>query len=454
MNKEKIRILVVDDEASHRLMLRAILKEDYEIFESKDGEDAIKKVEESYFDVVLLDLKMEPVDGITALSAIKKIAPMMPVIMMTAYGDIKSAVEALKLGAYDYITKPLDIDSLKHIIKNAIEYYRSKKENILLKERLKEHFSFPKIIANSAAMIKVFDTVQMVAPTDVTVLILGESGTGKELIANAIHQLSQRKDGPFVKVNCAAIPETLLEAEMFGYVRGAFTGASTKREGRFSLANKGTIFLDEIGDMPISTQAKLLRVIQEREFEPLGSSNSIKVDVRIIAATNKDLKKEIKEGKFREDLYYRLSVVEIDVPPLRERKEDIPILAHHFLNEASKRNKINVKQFEPLAMDLLIRYNWPGNIRELENLIERGVVLSKGEFFTHDLLPPNLKEESEKTQNIAPNLLMPLKEVEKQLIINALKKTSGNKTKAAQILGITRKTLFNKIKEHKIKAFE
>jgi two-component system response regulator HydG len=324
----KQKILVVDDEQSHRLMLKAILtREGYAVSEADDGSSAVQAVEKESFDLILMDIRMGDMDGIEALRRIKKTSPSIPVIMMTAYASLKTAVEALKSGAYDYLTKPLDAEELKILVRKALEYYRLHQENVLLKERLADRFDFSRILGRSRAMKELFETLSHIVSSDATVLIYGESGTGKELVANAIHQNSPRAQNPFIKVSCAALPETLLESELFGHERGAFTGAVSRKAGRFQLADGGSLFLDEVSEMSPATQVKLLRVLQEREFEPLGSSRTIQVDIRVIAATNKNLEEEVKEGGFREDLFYRLNVIPLHLPPLRERKEDIPLLA-------------------------------------------------------------------------------------------------------------------------------
>ena len=381
---EKLRILVVDDEESHRIMLRAVLKEEgYDVSEASDGAEAVKAVEQDPFDLILMDIRMRTMDGIEALGEIRKISPLVPVLIMTAYASVKTAVEALKAGAFEYLTKPLDIDELKILIEKALELYHLRAENISLKERLGDRFNFSKIIGRSPKMKEVFDTLSLVAPTDATVLVLGESGTGKELVANSIHHNSPRASQSFIKVSCAALPETLLEGELFGHEKGAFTGAIARREGRFQLAHRGTIFLDEVGEMSVTTQTKLLRVLQEKEFEPLGSTRTIKADVRVIAASNKDLEREVKEGRFREDLFYRLNVVPVSLPPLRERKEDIPALAAHFFVIYRDKNRKELKDISGKAMDLLTRYDWPGNIRELENCMSEPRFWPGGK-----LLPP------------------------------------------------------------------
>ena len=388
---EKPKILVVDDDQSHRIMLRAVLKEEgYHVTEAADGTDAVKAVESEAFDLILMDIRMTNMDGIEALSEIRKISPLVPVLIMTAYASVKTAVEALKAGAFDYMTKPLDIEELKILIEKGLENYHLRTENLVLKERIGDRFDFSRIIGRSGKMATLLDTLAMVAPSDATVLIMGESGTGKEVAANAIHHNSSRAGQPFIKVSCAALPETLLESELFGHEKGAFTGAVSRHEGRFQLAHRGTIFLDEVGEMSPALQTKLLRVLQEKEFEPLGSTRTIKVDIRVIAATNKDLAKEVKEARFREDLYYRLNVVPITMPPLRERKEDIPPLADHFLAIYREKNRKPLKGISGKALDLLVRYDWPGNIRELENCIERAVIMAREEMISPADFPPNI----------------------------------------------------------------
>jgi len=447
----KPRILVVDDEESHRIMLRAVLKDEgYEVVEAADGSEAVQAVEQEPFDLVLLDVRMTTMDGIEALTEIRKISPLIPVLIMTAYASVKTAVEALKAGAMDYLTKPLDIDELKVLIEKALELYHLREENLTLKERLGDRFDFSKIIGKSRKMRELFDTLSLVAPTDATILILGESGTGKELVANAIHHNSFRKSQPFIKISCSALPETLLESELFGHERGAFTGAIARREGRFQLAHRGTIFLDEVGEMSPTTQMKLLRVLQEKEFEPLGSVQTLKVDVRVIAATNKDLTQEVKEGRFRDDLFYRLNVVPITLPPLRERKEDIPALAQHFFEVYRDKNQKGLKEISNKTMDLLTRYDWPGNIRELENCLERAVIMARGEVISPADLPPHIQVSSRTKEGQALDFPsgISLEAVERALILKTLEETGGNRSRAAEILGINRRTLLNKLKEY------
>jgi two-component system response regulator HydG len=449
--EKKARVLVVDDEESHRIMLRAVLKEEgYDPTEASDGLEAVKAVEQEPFDLILMDIRMKEMDGIEALTEIRKISPLVPVLIMTAYASVKTAVDALKAGAFEYLTKPLDIEELKILIEKALEFYHLREENLALRERLGSRFDFSRIIGKGRKMKELFDFLAQVAPSEATVLILGESGTGKELVANAIHHNSSRTQQPFVKVACAALPETLLESELFGHEKGAFTGAIARREGRFQAAHRGTIFLDEVGEMSSAIQTKLLRALQEREFEPLGSSRTIKVDVRVIAATNKDLSREIKEGRFREDLFYRLNVIPIHLPPLRDRKEDIPALANHFLSLYREKNKKDIKEISPKAFDLLIRYDWPGNIRELENCLERAVIVARGELIAPVDLPPsiqNLPAGKEEAEILFPAGIS-LQETEKALILKTLEDTGGNRSRAAEILGINRRTLQMKLKEY------
>ncbi|MEJ2024714.1 MAG: sigma-54 dependent transcriptional regulator, partial [Deltaproteobacteria bacterium] len=364
----------------------------------------------------------------------------------------ETAVEALKNGAYDYLTKPLDFDVLRFSMERAMDHTHLKQENRLLKASLGEHFDQQNIIGNSPPMVRLFETIAQVAPSEATVLITGESGTGKELIAGAIHYNSERKEGPFVKVNCAALTETLLESELFGHEKGAFTGAHRRKDGQFSLAHRGSLFLDEVSEMPLSMQVKLLRVIQEREFIRVGGEEVIKVDVRIIAATNKDLAGEIAAGRFREDLFYRLNVVTLLIPSLRQRKDDIPLLAQHFLTSFAAKNRKTIKGFTPRAMARLTAHDWPGNVRELMNAVERMVVLSRSDYVDELDLPPSILEhkdpsnQGESTADFPADL--PLEEVEKASILKTLESTGGNKSEAARRLGITRRTLHKKLKKY------
>ena len=447
----KTRILAVDDEASHLQMLDAVLSaEGYEIHKAGDGQEAMSLVEERFYDLILMDIRMRKVGGIEALKKIKEMSPGIPIIIMTAYASVDTAVDALKSGAYDYLTKPLDIEELRILVKKALHHRKLEQENVYLKERLRDRFDFSNIIGRSPAMQELFETIALVAPSEATVLIAGESGTGKELIANAIHQNSPRKDRAFIKVNCAALPETLLESELFGHEKGAFTGALARKQGRFQLAHTGSIFLDEVGEMTPTTQTKILRVLQEREFEPLGSTKTVKVNTRIIAATNKNLLEEIEQGNFREDLYYRLNVVTLQVPSLRERREDISLLADFFLKQYAEKNRRLIKGFTPRAMDLLLRHSWPGNVRELENVVERAVIMARGDLISQAELPDTIRGLDAELEKAEMDLSTgrSLKAVERDMILRTLEDTGGNRTRAAEILGISRRTLQLKLKEY------
>jgi two-component system response regulator HydG len=448
------KILVVDDDAAHRLMLKTVLADDgYDITEAGDGAAAVAAVENQFYDLILMDLKMVHMDGLEALRRIKTLSPGIPVIIMTAYASVGTAVNALKSGASDYLTKPVDIDELKILIDKTLHHHRLEQENLYLKERLADRFDLSAIIGRSPAMAQLFETVALVAPSDATVLIQGESGTGKELVANAIHQNSPRGQGPFIKLNCAALPETLLESELFGHEKGSFTGATARKAGRFQLADKGSIFLDEIAEMAPATQAKILRVLQEKEFEPVGGGRTIKVDVRVIAATNKDLPAEIETGRFREDLYYRLNVVQVPVPPLRDRGEDIALLADHFLKIYAEKNQRLIKGLTPRALDVFMRYDWPGNVRELENVVERAVILTRGDTVATAQLPKSLQELAGEDKPLPPVNLAPgkkLKEIEQEMILKTLEECQGNRTRAAETLGISRRTLQLKLKAYGI----
>lgn len=451
----KSEILVVDDDSAHRTMLKTLLSGwQYDIIEADDGSTAIKKVRERSFDLVLMDVRMLKVSGLEALDEIKAFNPAIPVIIMTAYSSLETAVEAIKKGAYDYLTKPLDFDKLKLTIKRAMEHIRLKEENRILKESLGKHFDRQNIIGQSPAMIKLLETVAQVAASEATVLVNGESGTGKELIAGAIHFNSPRKDGPFVKINCAAITETLLESELFGHEKGAFTGAYKRKDGRFVQAHKGSLFLDEVSEMTLAMQVKLLRVLQEKEITRVGGDGVVKVDVRVIGATNRNLINMIKEGSFREDLFYRLNVISLDIPPLRKRRDDIVLLAQHFLQDFAVKNQKQIKGFTPKAIDRLIRYDWPGNVRELMNAVERAVVLDRTEHIDDEdlaIIQTPLGQTTESTPVLDDiNYDMTLEDMERTAVIKTLKASDGNKSEAARRLGITRKTLHKKLKRYGI----
>ncbi len=445
------KILVVDDDAAHKMMLDTLLTGwGYAVSMADDGTTGMDRVRDQPFDIVLMDMKMIKMSGMQALELMLDYNPVLPVIIMTAYSSVQTAVDALKKGAYDYLTKPLDFEKLKRTLERIIEKTSLKNENLALKIRLKDHFAKHQIIGKSPAIKKLLDTIEMVAPSEANVLITGESGTGKELVSNAIHNNSPRRDHPFVRINCAAITETLLESELFGHVKGAYTGADKARKGKFLQADKGSILLDEIGEMALGMQAKLLRVLQEKEISPVGSEASLKVDVRVIASTNKDLKQLSLQKVFREDLYFRLNVVNINIPPLRQRTEDIPALCLHFLEQFSIQNKKDIKGFSPGAMDAMIRYEWPGNIRELMNCIERVVVLARSDTIMEKDLPFLFHEKIEPTPFDAVIGDMPLFEVEKQAVLQTLESAGGNRSETARRLGITRKTLLKKLKHYQL----
>ncbi|MDR2488005.1 MAG: sigma-54 dependent transcriptional regulator [Desulfovibrio sp.] len=443
----RIKLLVVDDDGGHRRTLIALLTEwGYTATGAEDGETAAALCTSQPFDLVLMDVRMTGISGIEALKKIKAYNPAIPVLVMTAYSGIGDAVEAIKSGAYDYLTKPLDFDELKITLERAADHARLRDENKTLRDMLASGFDSGGIIGKSQAMRRLLDMTASIAPSDATVLICGESGTGKELLAKLVHANSKKRKGPYVALNCAALTETLLESEMFGHEKGAFTGAEKRRDGRFLAASGGTIFLDEIGEMPMPMQAKLLRVIQEREIQRVGGDRTIRVDVRILAATNKNLGAEVAEGRFRQDLYYRLNVVSLALPALRERVEDIPILAAHFLRQYAAKNEKTVKGFTPDAMDRLVKYCWPGNVRELENTVERAVVLLMGEYVSERELPLCLLD-GERADAVRGMSFsdMTLEEIERVIVAQTVKNAGGNKSEAARRLGITRKTLLAKM---------
>jgi two-component system response regulator HydG len=445
-------VLVVDDDDAHRTMLRTLLGGwGYTVDEAEDGLKALDKIHERPYDLVLMDVRMVEMSGLEALPQIKRYNPAIPVIIMTAFSSVETAVEALKKGAYDYLTKPFDFDELRLALARAMDHSQLREENRALRESLGASFDTGSIIGQSRPMVDLLETVAMVAPTEATVLITGESGTGKELIAGAIHANSPRQEEPFIKVNCAAITETLLESELFGHEKGAFTGADRRKEGRFRLAHRGSIFLDEVGEMSVAMQVKLLRVLQEKEIQRVGGEEVIKVDVRVMAATNRDLEAGIKEGRFREDLYYRLNVVTLAVPPLRQRQDDIALLSRHFLKTFAKKNRKPIKGFTPQAMDCMVRYGWPGNVRALMNAVERGVILCRGEYISEEDLPFSVKDAPIAASEVkAPEQPadIPLDEVEKTTILKTLKSAGGNKSETARRLGITRRTLYKKLKRY------
>jgi DNA-binding NtrC family response regulator len=450
-------ILVIEDKDSMREMLSKTLEaEGYEVETALNGESGVEKAKEKKYDVVLSDLKLPQMDGIQVLSSLKELDTDTSVILMTAYGTIEKAVEAMKEGAFDFLTKPFDTDHLSVLIKRALENRRLVAENVLLREELGHNLGYAEIIGKCGKMQEVSKLIQKVAPSDSTVLLLGESGTGKELFARAIHSLSNRKNGPYVAINCAAIPRELLENELFGSERGAYTGSVARKMGKFEIAEGGTIFLDEVGDLDIALQAKLLRVLQDKTFERLGGTKTLSVDVRLIAASNADLKKAIDKKEFREDLFYRLSVFPINIPPLRERREDIPELAAYFVKKYCAEMKKPNKSISPEAMSLLDKYHWPGNVRELENTIERAIILCEGKR----IMPEHLAIRISTPNEIRLREGAGLKEVgqyaqaeaERGFIVRVLNQVRGNKRKAAQALKIDYTTLFEKIKKYGIDA--
>lgn len=451
--KKNITILIVDDDSSHRFMLKSMFKEwHWNVDEADDGTTAVAAVHEKPFDAILMDVRMAKMDGMEALQRIHSYNPAIPVVIMTAYSSVDSAVEAIKCGAHDYLTKPLDFDRLKLTLDKSVEH----KQVAESKKNTPNNFSpLPEqsaIIGTSQKMLTVLEELSYVAPTGATVLITGESGTGKELIAAALHNNSKRKGKPFIKVNCAALVENLLESELFGHEKGSFTGADRRRDGKFVQADQGTLFLDEIGEMSPAMQAKLLRVLQEHEIQRVGGQDTVTIDVRVITATNRTLEEEVAAGNFREDLYYRLNVVTLHVPPLRERKEDIPLLAEHFFNKFAKKNNRSVNGITPQYMDLIIKYPWPGNVRELENAIERGVILMRGDYLDEGSLPITIQKWAAKntTDDSRPPAPQSLEDAEKEIIIRTIEETNDNKSETARRLNITRKTLLNKLKKYQI----
>ncbi len=446
------QILVVDDEERIRQTLNGIFKDEgYEVLDAKDGVQALKLIESESPDLVLLDIWMPGLDGIVTLERIKSQIPNLPVIMISGHANIEMAVKATKLGAYDFIEKPLSLEKVLLAVNNALVFSKLEQENRALRQEIQRKYE---IVGNSPEIQQLKEQIRIVAPTNGWILISGENGTGKELVARGIHQLSQRVDKPFVEVNCAAIPEELIESELFGHEKGSFTGALTKRRGKFDLATEGTIFLDEIADMSLKTQAKILRILQEQKFERVGGLEMIFVDVRVIAATNRDLKEEIQKNKFREDLYYRLNVIPLMVPPLRERKADISILVDHFTAEFCLENHKELKKFSPEAMELLVSYPWPGNVRELKNVVERMVILTRGSAIEVKDIPDPVRERPKaqpESSFFDYNLLKDARrDFEKRFIKKKLMENEENISKTAEMIGIERSNLHRKIKSYGI----
>ena len=450
------RILIIDDEEPIRFSLRGILEDEgYEVLEAATAEEGLEVADAERPDLVFLDIWLPGMDGLTAQARLKGNHPDLPVVMISGHGTIETAVSAIQQGAYDFIEKPLSLEKVVIVAARALEAGSLRRENQVLRTVLPEQ---DELIGQSPVMLKFQELLARVAPTDVWVLLTGENGTGKELAARALHAGSRRADAPMIAVNCAAIPEELIESELFGHEKGAFTSADQARAGRFEMANNGTLFLDEIGDMSLKTQAKILRILQEQSFERVGGTRTIKVDVRVIAATNRNLREEVSEGRFREDLYYRLNVIGVEVPSLRERREDIPVLATAFLERFALANRKEIKGFTPQAMDALLKYSWPGNVRELENAVERAAILCLGEYISERELP--MAVSSAPKNNDAPTLAelqgaageepisMTLDEMERAAILRTLQDTGDNKSEAARRLGITRATLHNKLRRY------
>jgi two-component system response regulator PilR (NtrC family) len=453
----KDKILVADDEQSMREFLDIMLKkEGYKVSLASNGEEVVKLMDNDLFDLVLLDIRMPKLDGISTLKKIKAIAPETVVIMITAYASADTAIKAMKEGAYDYITKPFKVEEIKLIINNALEKKNLQKENILLKQVVRDRYHFGNIIGQSLKMVALYDLLEKVSPTKTNILIAGESGTGKELVAKAIHYNSPRKEKPFVTLNCGAIPESLIESELFGHMKGAFTDAIATKKGLFEVADEGTIFLDEISELPLLMQVKLLRVLQDKEFKRVGGTEDIRVDVRIISATNKDLDEAVKEKHFREDLFYRLNVIQIKLPPLRERREDIPILTNHFLKKYSEELNKNILKIVPEALQILLNYEYPGNVRELQNIIERAVALESSQELTAHNLSSYLSEQpflkkgpiDIEIPNEGIDLEKMVEDLERTLLVKALDKTKGIKKKAAELLHINFRSMRYRLEKY------
>jgi DNA-binding NtrC family response regulator len=446
--KERVRILLVDDEEPSREALLLLLKNfGFTVIGAGSGEEALKLLAPDRFDLVISDLFLPDCTGLDILKRVKELSPALEVIMITGHASAETAVKAMKEGAFDYITKPLNVEELRIIVSKAMEKNRLLSENVYLKKQLRDRYEFTSIIGGSPAMQKVFSSLQRIIKTDSTVLVLGESGTGKELVAKAIHFNGARKDKPFIAVNCAAIPESLLESELFGHTRGAFTGAIKDKLGKFEAANHGTIFLDEIGTMPMHLQTKLLRVLQEQEVERIGSTKPVKLNVRVISATNINLEEEIKRGVFREDLFYRLNVIPVNLPPLRERVEDVLPLAKHFIDKYCRAMRRPVMSISKEALEALERYPWPGNVRELENVIERTVAMTESDHIDLHDLPHNLREEVlTRVTERGVDLAKTLTEMERKMILDALTLASGVKAQAAAMLNVNRTTLVEKMR--------
>jgi two-component system response regulator AtoC len=440
--RKKTEILVVDDESIVRESLHDWLDSvGYKVITAESGEEALKIIKQKKIKIMLADLIMPGINGIELMKKAKEIVPAISTVIITAHGTIQTAITAIREGAYDYVEKPFCPEKVELLIKNLVEHHDLIEENISLRRKVEEKYHFEGIIAKSPKMLKIFELIKTIAPTTATVLIIGETGTGKEVIARAIHHQSQRRNKPFIATSCAALPESLLESELFGHEKGSFTGAVERKKGKFEAGDRGTLFLDEIGEINANTQVHLLRALEEKKITRVGGNEEIEVDARVISATNRDLRSMVKQGKFREDLYYRLNVVKIDLPLLKDRREDILPLAEHFLKKYTEENNKSIKKFSPEVVKFMLNYSWPGNVRELENMIERGVILSKANSITLDELPQDIIRPS-------PVEGKTIEAVERNHIINVLEETKGNITKAADILGVRRMTLYNKLKKY------
>jgi DNA-binding NtrC family response regulator len=443
MDRTSVHLLIVDDDrVTLDLLKEVLLKEGYRVSTASSGEEAIALGMDHLFDIVITDVRMGNKDGMEVLKSFKKTSPETSVIMITAFGSMDTAIEAIREGAFDYISKPFKLEEIKFTIKRSLEQRKILEENKSYRRELLEKYQIKNVVGRTPQMLQVYKTIARVADSKSTILLFGERGTGKELIARSIHYNSNRNNRPFIPVDCASLVETLMESELFGHVRGAFTGAYAAKRGLFEEADGGTLFLDEISNLPLSVQSKLLRFLQEHEIKRVGGVESVKVDVRVVVATNQPLEPLIKNGKFREDLFDRFNVVSITLPPLRERKEDIPLLANHFLQQFSTENHKHISHFSPAALEILTRYSWPGNIRELEHKIERAVILSNHPVILPEDLPGKIPEEIKETEFSFPEELLPLKEVERRYVLKVLRETGGNKKKASEILGIDRTTLY------------
>jgi DNA-binding NtrC family response regulator len=451
MNRQSAHLLVVDDDPVTIDLLKEVLsKEGYDVSTALSGEEAIARGTDNFFDLIITDVRMGRKDGMEVLRFFKKNAPDTTVIIITAFGSIETAIEAIRDGAYDYVSKPFKLDEIKFTVRRALEQRRLIQENKFYRQELLEKYQFKNVIGRTPQMFQVYKTIAKVADTKSTVLLCGERGTGKELVARSLHYNSQRSNRPFIPVDCASLVETLIESELFGHVRGAFTGASSAKKGLLEESDGGTLFLDEVGNLSLSMQSKLLRFLQEHEIKRVGGTETTKVDVRVIAATNQPLEPLVRSGKFREDLFDRLNVIMITLPPLRERKEDVPLLASHFLQKFSEENHKSISHISPEALEILLQYSWPGNVRELQHTIERAVIFSTQPIILPEDLPRKMSEEVKGLEIPIPEKTLPLKELEKRYVLKVLQEAGGNKKKASEILGIDRATLYRILEKERL----